>query len=504
MVLRPIAVKEPPRRLVLPKRYEVLARESDRHNINLSSIVERVDEAAERLDRIIGHVNSSGIGRLEFFLGLSGSGKTTFFHTLSNFFDVSGEPLSSRVKLKNIAKEISRSYFRDKRPRIFFLSDRDNPVESKEVAAQFFEDLRRLFREEQGKVVIGWPITDKRKAREFAQVAWDIGRDSIVDTETKGIFHFKGLPKSKFYETADNTCRSLSGDGLDSFGIDRDDAKPLIRKADTIGFFYELLEKRSSDINKETFSVLKKRVMPRIWILLPGDDPRELDRTVRTLTQGTRNRVDVDRLCEFLDDPDNDAVYLKEWRDRRGKAGYLLRMLDVRLFEVPPNVALGVVRAFGDESLKETLKQRSYGKENAIKTLFKTRFFQCLLGEEAATGGSARRISQETAAEYLRIQATAKSNDKPLNKALAAVVDAALKSEGVTATVTSEKKKLPGSTLQPDIQIEMEDDIYCLEPTWRRSPGTVNGGKSQNTLTPGHIQLYILNKVIQYVKDLGL
>ncbi len=48
--------------------------------------------------------------------------------------------------------------------------------------------------------------------------------------------------------------------------------------------------------------------------LVGGDDAKDLNLTVATLTQGTQKQVDIDRILAFLDDPNLDAAYLKEWK----------------------------------------------------------------------------------------------------------------------------------------------------------------------------------------------
>ncbi len=119
----------------------------------------------------------------------------------------------------------------------------------------------------------------------------------------------------------------------------------------------------------------------------------------------------------------------------------------------------------------------------------------------------ARNIGQDTAAEYIRIQATASRNDKPLNKALGLLIAACLADDAPDLKVVSEKKSLPDSALQPDIQIQLrEGEFICLEPTWRTSgagiPSEVE--QTQNTLTEPYLKKYVLDKATAYIKDMGL
>jgi hypothetical protein len=74
--------------------------------------------------------------------------------------------------------------------------------------------------------------------------------------------------------------------------------------------------------------------------------------------------------------------------------------------------------------------------------------------------------------------------------------------------VTAEQRKLdPRSNLRPDILIEFEDGrVICLEPTWRTTGTAIPGEmtEQQSSMTVGHIQQYLLAKILEYLKDLGL
>ena len=111
------------------------------------------------------------------------------------------------------------------------------------------------------------------------------------------------------------------------------------------------------------------------------------------------------------------------------------------------------------------------------------------------------------------MQKQAASDDKGLNKALGLAISASLESDGIKAEVRTEKRSIGGTTLQPDIQIILSDaDIICIEPTWRTTGTGVKIDKSedyevapsQNSLTRGNLQKYLLGKAWDYISALGL
>ncbi len=82
-----------------------------------------------------------------------------------------------------------------------------------------FAELLDFFRTPEGTGLLLWTITDEKAAQQIANTAWSIGRDSLLDFETKGIYKFNGLEKSKYPKVADDTTKNLTGDGLEVFGL---------------------------------------------------------------------------------------------------------------------------------------------------------------------------------------------------------------------------------------------------------------------------------------------
>lgn len=492
--------------LKLPKRFEALEREASQSDADLARIVQRVDTAASRVETLLRQVRDGGLGRFEVFLGPSGSGKTTFFKTLTRFFsgtEVFEVPKS--LPLQEVADHIRKHNHRNVERQVWVLIDRDNPTTSPEEAFSFFETLRVLFREDAGRVVIAWPITDTPQANMLSAQAWAVGRDSVVDLN-KGLYHFTGPNKKDFINIADLTIRTLNGQSLEVFGLTMDIVNPLVSESETISEFYSRLEAKSAEINGLYRDLLKDKPIPNIWILVAGDDSRDLNLTIANLTQGTQNYVDIDQIVSYLDHPDLDAAYLAEWKKRRSQVAFLLRMLDVRVFEISPNVSLAAIRAFGDEDIRQSLKLQKTSESTAIEALRKSGFVQAILDPTYSRTPYSKATEAQASDEYRRVQAKASSDDKKMNKALAAALKATLQDEGIIVEIKAEKK-VSGSNLKPDIQATLSDGkIYCIEPTWRSTGKGIEGELKdrQNTLTVGHIRKYLLEKVLGYVNDLKL
>ena len=491
--------------LKLPSRFEILEKEIEDKKLNIIQIVQEVDEAKIQIQLLTRQLYINNIGRFQVFYGISGAGKTTFIKTLSIFFkNVEVIPISRDIDLLEIPEFIVDNQSDEpSKHSVFIFEDRDNPNESAEDLKVFFEELRVLFRKKEGKVIIIWPITDLEAADYISLLAWNTARDSI--TQTKNPFVFNGLPKNRFYEVADITCKSINGISLEAYGITKEQTDKLLKKCETIGEFFSNLETLSSEISLKNENFLKDRLIPKVWILLPGDDPIEIDRTVKSLTQGLKNRIDIDRFISTLDDIANNSAYLNDWRAKRDIAAFLMRLLDVRIIPIYPNVSLSSVRAYGESKITASLNKKTEKKETAIENIKKSTLYKLLFDDFSSNSSSPTKIADIHTEEYLRLQRLAEKEDKLLNRSIGDSLIDALDSDDVKALVYIEQQELEGFNLKPDIQIQINDKtVICLEPTWRSTGRGIEGelDAKQNSLTLGHIQQYVLSKVMEYVKEL--
>ncbi len=510
---RPLPNENPLAKLELPRRWELLQQKANEAAVDPSEVVERVDEAADHLDALLRRVRTGGGGLIEVVYGLSGSGKTTFLKTLPKFFEnVRVSSFPNDAPITDLPKFVRSSYLADDlTQRIILIERRDNPKKADlDLVEDMFGDLLEVFREPEGAAVVLWPITKQKSAEYVAKTAWDVGRDSMADSKSRGQLHFKGVPRGRYFELADNTSRTLTGDGLEAFGITQSSAQEMVANSQTISDFFAAIDDAADHARDATWSVLRARVRTHLWVLLPGDDVKTMNATASALTQGTRSRIDVDLIGEFIDRPDNTSIYVNDWRKRRGSLAHLLRTIDVRLFSLAPNVSLAAIRAFGSPELRAHLRQQTTNRETAKSAMRASRLYKAILTEagiETTAYAGPREIADETINEFLRIQRLASKDDKQLNKAVGALIAACLQEDAPKLKVTSEKRTLPGSNLQPDIQIELsENDFLCLEPTWRTSGRGIEGelDSAQNTLSEAHLKKYVLDKATQYVKDLGI
>ena len=283
-------------KLDLPKRWEFLEQRANDAGLEPAQFVERVEDAAIRVDYLLQRVRTGGGGLFEVFYGLSGSGKTTFLKTLPRHFkNIRVTAFSKDLPLTQLPQFVIDNYAPgETAARIILIERRDNPLkQDMDVLPEMFANLLETFRDSRGASLVLWPLTRPEEARKIAEEAWLTGRDSMVDTQSHGFFEFRGLPKDRYFAVADNTTRNLTGDGLEAFGITEEVSNRLVSGADTIADFFSAVDLHAEKQRDDTWSILKKHVRARLWVILPGDIPSAIQSTVLSLSQGSRNRIDI-------------------------------------------------------------------------------------------------------------------------------------------------------------------------------------------------------------------
>jgi len=493
--------------IVLPTRYERLQEKAQEVNEDLSRIVVKVDTGINHLQDLFRSMHQTELGRFEVMYGVSGIGKTTFLTTLPLFFDkLSVYSLPADSDLSDGVSHITQAWDNKETEKLIAYIPRDNPRESDQELHTFFETLRTLVRKSGPDLLVIWSVTLPTQAERLYRLAHEIGRDSLVG-RSETYYQFKGPNNLEFYTIADNTAQMFNNNAcLAEFGIDERLGTGLFTQAPTIAEYFAKIIEHSNTLNSTVANILQAKPRPRVWIVLCGDEATEVQGTVNSLTFGNQRSLDVSKMTADLSERTATAQYMKEWHRLGAHAPYLLRMLNVKVVEIPPNLALAIVRAFGDEHIRDSLKQQTADRARAVRQLSESMLGELILESPPRDRKAPRKTPPESREEFSRIQRRAKAEDRRLNRAFALAIQEMLQ-QTPNALVKGERHCLYGS-LVPDIQVELESTApICLEFTWRTTSksGTADGETgSQNTLSQGHIRKYVLEKVYEYIKALDL
>ncbi|MBS0656693.1 MAG: hypothetical protein JSR82_00435 [Verrucomicrobia bacterium] len=488
------------RHLVLPRRYERLESTAMASQQDVSRIIVRVDHALRHLQETFAAMHRGDVSGLEIFFGPSGVGKTTFLASSHRFLEgLNVHRINHTVKLKDIVPFLKSEVQRALTVKhLFYLHDRENQRDNTEEIVRFFDDLRREFRKLGPSGLVVWPISREDYAQDLIRIAEQTGSDSLLVNGAK-YFTFSGPPKAHYYSIANETSKLFnSGRALSEFGIAEALGQTLLAEHDTVASYFSALGLKSEEINKHAHEILKRRPRPRVWILVAGDDAKELWGYVRSLTYRNQRALDIPAFTLALAKDHEDTHYRKQWQTLGDAMPYILSYLDVRIIEVPPRLSLAIARAFGQESVVSLLNSPTGDREEAIQLLRESIVGELLTKSAPITRSAPKKTETPAAEEYNRLQTLAtKKRDGELHEAFRDGIEALLKGN-LDYQRLSAGQRVEEIGLNPDIFIELKDsDPICLEFTWRTS-------KPQKTYTPGHIQQYVLNKTFDYVSALGL
>jgi hypothetical protein len=123
---------------------------------------------------------------------------------------------------------------------------------------------------------------------------------------------------------------------------------------------------------------------------------------------------------------------------------------------------------------------------------------QLLLGTQRSTF-EARGTPSKQATPAFRLVAETGFNlgrDKGYNRSMAEAITAFMEAEKLGSNATVPEQGLLGSKLIPDNAIDFDDEILCIEYTWRKGDFLSTGHRSD-------VAQYILEKLKNYAVALG-
>lgn len=480
------------KQLVFPARYEALV---ERLGPELVSLLVTPETATKNtLEDAAYSVISRGEGALLPLYAPSGTGKTTLANNLSYFLPQAFSPtvvhngdVTDAELRESTRRAIGALPANDKRIVPINIDHREgNPPSGSELA-----EMKRFLRTTGvgSRSIILWPDTSGDVSRQISTAYEDIAGSAPVEIPIE----VQGPVRETWRDVASNTLRLANDiDSLEGLGVDPRDYDP--NEFRSIGDF---LRKISGDFTRRKLdlqrSVQKQLRLAIVWASKSADAG-----VLVQLTSSTRfGLLDASALL----DATKNSVIGKWWAARRGLLTQVIVQLDARLFCLPPTASITVLRRYGPESTKQTLSDldvRLTGDQTVHRNLTRTDLGKYLSGEARATYETRGTPSNTSivAFELLSEVGFTAGKDKTYNSAMASALRAFYeKSELKDPSVKSEEK-LSFCPLIPDNSVEFDDEVVCIEYTWRTG----------DFLTPSNrstIAQYCLTKLRNYSRELG-
>ncbi len=520
--------------LFLPSSYEDIIKKVGKDQARLADLIFPVEEFEKEIIKVLANISTHG--HLLFLYGASGSGKSTFTHSLEfqKHIDIqeiisidsrrpiAGKSVDRDKKLDQIIERISseadtffESHKTDGQKLCIILEFLETLSDSdKKRAVSFFRDLNSVLRSY--PVLIIWPVTVREDLERMQELAKHYS-SSMFDRKIPFI-HFTGPPLEEYPEITKKTISFFNnGKACYDFQINDDD---LIRYRD---YFLEkpkekhlireyLLDIRDLWIERIEYhsQILKNIPKPtEVWFVFsyPGAE--------NTVTQFSRqNPANVDETWNAEYNPlqpyiQEHAQRAADWRPGRLTMALSTRMLTTKILFLPTNALISCICAYSKESGIDIEKQEFLDvnlykvpkkwlqKSHARDRLVRTPLFLQIEGSQKPTGkrrsGKIEEALKNARQAFEKINSDISSkrlSDQPLNKAVClALQDLIKKKPNLNISLMVEEKH-PYLNVRPDITVKTEDKIICLEFCYT------------NNNTPGFLADYVLRKLNVYMKQL--
>lgn len=463
----------------LPDRYDMLERKATGQ---LSQIISPVESALQHIDMLHADMRASSRGSFLIIRGDSGTGKSTFIHTIELFRD---DVETITFAKDNDITEVLQSLQPTKcQLRIVVFEGREALTDvSKELLEKSIHSINSFVRTTSGeRTIIAWPVNRDDLADNLASLAAEIGADALIGLDDP-IFRFHGPAKSEYISIVNKTLALLNqGETLHDLGISDERASELVNLSTTIGNFLGRV-RRDLLRNQQELATLTKKEICRVWIVvLAGNEP-EAD--IDALTRGTMYSADIDRMLSVTNA--NIVQDLKEFPEKLGMLG---TYLDARVLHVPVLAALAAVRTYASDHLRDMMKSAGMSvapEEDAKKRLADTNLAASFKNTPIGARKVGGKVGPNSVAAFEKLTKIASTNDIELNKAIAAcLVDL-----GVITSCDFEKDFGTGMSRRTDIVAKDGAVTIRLEMMWRKKTSRAE------------IANYVLTKLFNYGKAIG-
>lgn len=463
----------------LPDRYDMLKRKAHDH---LNEIITPVEESLLHIDFLHADMRASSRGQFLILRGDSGTGKSTFIHTVGLFRDgIETITLNKDIDLGPYFSTLSQT---TSDLRIIVLEGREALTDvSNELLEKSIHAINAFVRTENGeRSIIAWPVNRDDLADKLAALAKQLGAESLTGLGDP-IYRFAGPPKLKYREIADNTISLLNqGEKLHDLGISDIRAEELLTQSTTIGNYLALVRKDLLN-NQQTLAGLVKKDRCRMWVIVLAGNDAEGD--VDAVTRGTMYSSDIDRMMAVTN-----ANIVAELKSYPEKIGMLGTYFDARVLHVPVLAVLAAIRAYASDALRTTMKTSGMTvtpDDDVIARMLDTNIVNSFKNQPIRARKVGSKTGPNSVLAFQKLSTIASTNDVALNRAFAEC----LKAVGVISSYEVEQDFGIGLTRRTDIVVQTADGPVRLEMMWRKKTGRAE------------IANYVLQKLFNYGKAVG-
>lgn len=530
----------------VPARWEAAFSAAEHKNVLpiLLKQIRRV-EALDYLEYLITLSRDEGYVWVVF--GESGSGKSTFFHTLEyqtndqirkhiiNGDDVN---LSSQKEFSDYLLNIitrHKSLHGDQAPLVIVLEQRENSMVTEERTS-IAQSLRNVLRPPgPGRnVVFVLPVVNSNQGTLFMNQVEATGVS--LPLGHNALYTFHGPPYTDHVDIFIELFVALNDKSISEYGLERSSLQSHVSSQQTIGQYIRTIREEIVKANQAARNTIIRHNYKRFTVIICFVNPLPSYRTepiVKAMTMDAYGRLRTGEILRVTQ-----SQKAQRWENNRQALANIVSALDMRVVEVPPQIISKLIYAYQSDTrssndlhepivsvVERGLVQQGVDynapkavRQNLRQQLRASNLFHILANEETRSYSTPRfsRIDDERQSkEEAEITITrlvcenSHSRQYELHYLSAMALEDVLKNNSNSVAGIADFKKVfpePDITvnspqrgdiqkvLRPDVVIEMQDKLFFLEFCWR----------SEEHFTYADIATYILRKIQESYMNLPL
>jgi len=477
--------------LQMPDRYEGLEAAVGQRVAEL--LVEPAETTLEAFRQIGQHCRVRREGQFAPIVGSTGVGKTTLSRGLRTFLPelytmtCRHESAVTPSDLKTtIARHKKSLRANDNKVIPLLIDDREAaPPSPAELAA-----IKGFLRDPDSgsRCVVIWPDTSRETASQIATNFSSAAGSAIVEFPVE----IEGPSRDVWQEVATHTMEVVNSvSKISDLGIDPHAYEP--GDFETLGDFLRAISQDFVRVVDAHLSSSQKRLT--LVIVFASET---LDAGILSQLCSPKRYGLIDSSTLLSASPGSDIG--EWWGKNRGMLTQVLLRLNARVFSLSPSASVPILQKYGPTDISKKLVEA--GRKSISPAQVNERFSKSDLGRFLTNKESPTRESRgnpaKVAQQHFRQAAALGFNgarDKGCNKGIRDAVEFLLKDDNQPFISVSHESKLGFADLVPDVSVQRESEVACIEFTWRTGDWLQSNNRASAAI-------YIMQKLRNYAESL--
>ena len=466
----------------LPTRYEPLVRAfGDKAKTTFVPSNQDLDAAK----RFLTAAESAHQGKLIFIEADSGSGKSTFVHSLEVFLP---DKVSSVIRLPpphELAVVDIPGYLAQLAPSQKFsvvnFDGREAPYFQEAEYQTFLGAMNGVLRSRSDLVVI-WPVTDPTFSARLVTLLERVGGRSAFGPTP--IHRLHGLPSSQYGQVLEKILQ-MANWRLEDAAIATTEVDNLIQGAARVGAFLDDLQALISN----RFDVGSVGVtFPSLVIAISSSEPK-IRETCRSLRRADSFYIEASRLLMYTKKSNVAEWWANRATDLKSALPHVIALLNAQLVSLSASAVVHSVLHFGEPDLLSLVQGVRADRGNARKVVRASELYRFTMDDAVDNREYGSNVKDQTFESYDRLQNVSETRHRALNAAILGMLG---DSGAVLSNLAYEATLVTG--LQSDACYNDQNGTVALE----------FHHKARNEANSNKLAIYVLEKLKEYAINFGL